>query len=59
LLDDVKLAKKFAINSERTRPLESYGGKEFVDKFKAIMSFREKEFQSDKYRTMAYGSYVS
>jgi len=59
LIDEAKLSKNFKITSERSRPLESFGGKEFVDKFKAIMNFREKEFQSDKYRTMAFESYVS
>lgn len=59
LFDEKALNSKMSIPLERIRPLEYFGGQEFMDKFKAIMTYREKEFGQDKYRTMAYESYVS
>lgn len=60
LLDEKTLTSKLGINVERIKPLgHHFGSKEFMDKFKAIMDFREKEFGLDKYRVMAYESYVS
>lgn len=58
LFTEKELTEKMSINAERIRSLE-YFGKEFNEKFKAIFDFREKEFSEDKYRTLAYESYVS